>query len=230
MYFSRITFNPQVSATQLAQTICADTYKEHQALWRLFDANPDAKRDFLYRQTQQQGRVKYYVVSEREPVDSSGVWLVDACQTYDPKLTKGQELFFSVRVNPVVTVSIKVDEKQSRKERHDVVMREKKRIDYKNLPKDSRPLEQEIVQQTCIPWLVQRAETLGFSVQANTLLVDGYQQYESYAKGKKPISYSTVDFQGVLTVTDPERFKQTLFQGIGKAKAFGCGLLLIKRI
>jgi CRISPR system Cascade subunit CasE len=226
MYFSRITFNPQVTASQLARTICVDTYKEHQALWRLFDTNPDAKRDFLYRQTQDQGRVKYYVVSEREPVDSSGVWLVDGCQTYDPKLTKGQELFFSVRVNPVVTISSET----GKKERHDVVMREKKRIDYKNLPKDSRPLEQEIVQQTCIPWLVQRVEHLGFNVQADTLLVDGYQQYESYAKGKKPISYSTVDFQGVLTVTDPERLKQTLFQGIGKAKAFGCGLLLVRRV
>jgi CRISPR system Cascade subunit CasE len=228
MYFSRISLHPNVRAQQLAQMICHDTYKEHQALWTLFADDPEAKRDFLYRQTQENGRLKYYVVSERQPMDRSGIWLVDGCQLYAPTLVSRQTLFFNLRANPVVTVKTPSD----KKERHDVVMREKKRIDYKKLPKDTRPLEQEIVQQTCIPWLEQRAEALGFELNSKSLLVDGYQAHESYAKGKgqKPISYSTVDFQGVLTVTDPELFQRTLFQGIGKAKAFGCGLLLIKRV
>jgi len=44
------------------------------------------------------------------------------------------------------------------------------------------------------------------------------------------ITYLTVNFSGILRVTDPEKFRQTLFNGIGRAKAFGCGLLLLKRI
>lgn len=226
MYFSRISLQPNVRAQQLAHIICHDTYKEHQALWSLFADDPEAKRDFLYRQTQENGRVKYYVVSERQPIDHTGVWLVDGCQVYAPKLMTGQTFFFNLRANPVVTVTTSSD----KKERHDVVMREKKRIGYKNLPKDTRPLEQEIVQQTCIPWLEQRAESLGFQLNRQHLLVDGYQPHQSYAKGQQPICYSTVDFQGVLTVTETTLFQQTLFQGIGKAKAFGCGLLLIKRV
>jgi CRISPR system Cascade subunit CasE len=43
------------------------------------------------------------------------------------------------------------------------------------------------------------------------------------------IRYSTIDFQGVLNVTDSEKFQAVLFKGIGKAKAFGCGLMLVKR-
>ncbi len=34
-------------------------------------------------------------------------------------------------------------------------------------------------------------------------------------------------FEGVLEVTDPERFRAALERGIGPAKAFGCGLLSI---
>jgi CRISPR system Cascade subunit CasE len=38
-----------------------------------------------------------------------------------------------------------------------------------------------------------------------------------------------MDFRGILTVTDTEKFTDTLMQGLGKAKAFGCGLMLIRR-
>lgn len=227
MYLSRITFNPLVSSQQLANIFCQDRYKEHQALWRLFDTDPEAERDFLYRQTLEQGRVKYYVLSERQPVDTTGIWLVSDPKPYDPKLFTGQKLFFNLRANPIVTIRLE----NGRKERRDVVMNEKKRINFKELPKETRPLEQEIVQQTCIPWLAQRSKRLGFQLQPDTIMVDGYQQHESRSKNTSAaIRYSTVDFQGVLTVTEPETFKQTLFKGLGKARAFGCGLLLIKPI
>ena len=39
--------------------------------------------------------------------------------------------------------------------------------------------------------------------------------------------HSTVDYQGVLTVTDPIRFHEAFTRGIGSAKAFGFGLLVI---
>jgi CRISPR system Cascade subunit CasE len=90
---------------------------------------------------------------------------------------------------------------------------------------------QQLVQDSCVPWLQARAESNGFSVAPELVTVDGYQQHESYAKQqKRPVRYSTVDFQGILTVTDPERFRTALFSGIGKAKAFGCGLMLIRRV
>ncbi len=48
-------------------------------------------------------------------------------------------------------------------------------------------------------------------------------------KGNKEIRYNTMDFRGILTVTDSDQFANTLMQGLGKAKAFGCGLMLIRR-
>ena len=48
------------------------------------------------------------------------------------------------------------------------------------------------------------------------LKIDGYQTYRTYKKGsKKPISYSVIKYEGILKVTDEERFKQTLFNGLG---------------
>lgn len=49
--------------------------------------------------------------------------------------------------------------------------------------------------------------------------------------GKTPrqlIQFSSVDYTGMLTVTDPGLFLQRLSQGYGKSRAFGCGLMLIK--
>lgn len=42
--------------------------------------------------------------------------------------------------------------------------------------------------------------------------------------------FSSVDFTGELQITDAEKFRHTLFNGLGRAKAFGCGLLMVKRL
>lgn len=227
MYFSRLTFNPLVNHQQLAQTLLQDTYREHQALWQLFACDPDADRDFLYRQVIEQGHIKYYILSKRIPIDQSGVWLLDTPKPYDPKLKTGQRLLFTLRANPVITVKTE----EGKKLRHDVVMNAKKRIGFDQLSSAEKPSLQQLVQESCIPWLQARANGNGFAVESALVTVDGYQQHESYAKQqKRAVRYSTVDFQGILTVTDPEQFRSALFSGIGKAKAFGCGLLLVKRI
>ena len=249
MYFSRVTFNPLADHRQLAKTLCQDSYQEHRVLWQLFDSDPEAERDFLYRQSLESGRIKYYVLSQRRPIDQSGIWLVDEPKPYDPKLSVGQKLFFSLRANPVTTQKIarenpaeylrarsnrnvKDKTKLTKKViRHDVVMQEKKRLGYSQLPRDEKPLLQQLVQNTCIRWLQQQGQAKGFTLLTKTVQADGYRLHKSYTKKQKqPVQYSTVDFQGVLMVTDPEQFKSALFSGIGKAKAFGCGLLLVRRI
>ena len=39
-----------------------------------------------------------------------------------------------------------------------------------------------------------------------------------------------VNFEGILKVIDSEKFKEIYFSGIGPAKAFGCGLMLVRRV
>ena len=41
--------------------------------------------------------------------------------------------------------------------------------------------------------------------------------------------YSTLDLDGVLTVSDPASLAPAIGQGFGAAKAYGCGLMLIRR-
>ncbi|WP_326804608.1 type I-E CRISPR-associated protein Cas6/Cse3/CasE [Streptomyces sp. NBC_01788] len=44
---------------------------------------------------------------------------------------------------------------------------------------------------------------------------------------RAPVSLVTVTFDGRLEVTDPQLLRRALTQGIGKAKAYGCGLLTL---
>ena len=44
-------------------------------------------------------------------------------------------------------------------------------------------------------------------------------------KSKKDIVSAT--YEGILTITDLEKFKAALINGIGKKKAYGCGFLTI---
>ena len=48
-----------------------------------------------------------------------------------------------------------------------------------------------------------------------------------FAKDGHDVSLKTSLIQGVLRVTDRERFKESFVKGIGRGRAFGCGLLQI---
>jgi len=131
--------------------------------------------------------------------------------------------------------------------RHDVVMQAKKQLlaehglskeakwaDWKD--ESIKPLLYELVQKHCAEWLDGVAKRNGFEIaltdeeeQQRKLQVDAYEQSKA-GKRDHNISFSTVDFSGELLVTNPELFQQALFNGIGHAKAFGCGLLLVRRI
>lgn len=229
MYFSRVTINPYTDPAQLAKLACGDGYREHQAVWRLFDDDPQAERDFLYRHHVENGRSKYYVLSERLPQDESGVWLIDPPKPYDPQLKAGQRLFFTLRANPVVTLKTA----DGKRQRHDVVMHKLTALGYRKTPDGRRTPHSErehyfhdLVEETCHAWLEKRAADNGFAFLPANVQVSAYSQERTAVKG---IRYSTVDFQGLLQITDPQRFKAMLFKGLGPSKAFGCGLMLVRR-
>lgn len=226
-YLSRISIDPvSVNATRLAKDICINAYREHQHLWRLFAADPDAERDFLFRREQPvNGFPRFYLLSGREPRHGDEIWQVET-KAYQPAIHPDQQLAFSLRVNPVVTRR----DAQGRQVRHDVVMDLKHRIGFKEMPSNERPLLAELIQQAGVEWLQKRAERHGFSFLPGQVCVEGYQRHRAAKKGgKNPIRYSTLDFTGLLTVTDIEPFQRALMKGIGSAKAFGCGLLLVRR-
>jgi CRISPR system Cascade subunit CasE len=86
----------------------------------------------------------------------------------------------------------------------------------------SRPYAQ-LAREHGTKWLQRRAEAFGFDI-AELERCD-YEVMEFVREGQ-PIRLSTINFAGRLRVTDPERFRAALLQGVGHGKAWGCGLLL----
>lgn len=225
MYFSLIT--PAHSRERTAaHDRAAGPYAEHQWLWKFFPAERGSPRDFLFRSADTPNGPKYYVVSGRAPQPVSTAWKVQT-REYHPQLRVGQRLRFDLRANPVVAHA-----RDGKPKRDDVVMQEKKRLlTERNLSRwqdwhgKDKPALYDVVQQACGAWLNARAERLGFVVDNRSLRVDGYRRH---AEKHGDLRFSTVDFSGELTVLDSEALLKALCEGVGRAKAFGCGLMLVR--
>lgn len=223
MYFSMIKLRRGVSPRDITDLTRMNGYQAHQLIWNLFADHPDRQRDFIYRHETVNGWPTFYTVSKREPVDIAGMWEI-LPKEYNPQLRVGQRLGFTSCVNPIRS---RRDE-NGRQQRHDVVMEEKLK-----LKSDGKDFDlPSIVQDMGMRWLDERSASHGFSISPEGIRVDGYRQHKLF-KGRwdKPITFSTLDFNGILTVTEPDAFvEKCLFDGIGPAKGFGCGLMLVRRV
>lgn len=86
------------------------------------------------------------------------------------------------------------------------------------------PLIQEEQQKD---WLLRK---LGGFAQCDIASLNIQAQPPRYfRKGNKPGKVISTRFEGVLSVNSPNDFTVMLNQGMGAAKAFGCGLMLIRR-
>ena len=73
-------------------------------------------------------------------------------------------------------------------------------------------------------WLERQGEQHGFSI----VTVHSTAKMLTVKAGDRQFTVDQTDFTGVLKVTDADRFKQAVADGIGnKAKAFGFGMLII---
>ena len=224
MFFSKIELNRNgVSINDAIGLANWDGYEVHHQIWRFFSDGPKRRRDFIYRQDQIDGWPRYYTVSVRPPVDTGGLWEL-ACKPYEPRITANQRLRFSMRVNPVRT---KRDE-SGRQHRHDVVMDEKMKLRRQKIEACDHS---EVVRRAGLAWLEKRACANGFVFDENHVIVSGYLQHCLFhKKGRPSIRFSTIEFDGLLKVIDPELFLKGLYAGIGPAKGFGCGLMMVRGI
>jgi CRISPR system Cascade subunit CasE len=75
-------------------------------------------------------------------------------------------------------------------------------------------------------WLTRKGDEAGFRlIQALAQPIGMNTARKRDAHTNHDLSWFAVRFEGILQVTDPQPFHQALLQGIGPAKAFGCGLL-----
>ncbi|PSK89414.1 CRISPR system Cascade subunit CasE [Murinocardiopsis flavida] len=82
-------------------------------------------------------------------------------------------------------------------------------------------------------WLARKGEQCGFVVPAggdggmavNVSPCPPVIGYKGEGRSRNKITISAARYDGRLVVTDPEAFAEALRTGIGRAKAYGCGLL-----
>lgn len=78
-------------------------------------------------------------------------------------------------------------------------------------------------------WLLDRAEKYGFRLQEGSFCVV-QREVRQFIRQRKRVTLGIATFEGILEVVDAALFTNTLTCGIGRAKAYGCGLLTIAKV
>lgn len=228
MYLSRVRIDLNgLPREKLFDVMNAEAYTAHQLLWQLFP-NYEGARPFIFRQeldtseegASHKGLPLFYVLSDREPTAITGLLDVHS-KPFTPALNLGDTLAFRLRANPTMAVPTP----GKRGQRADVLMAAKKPFS-----------PGQRTSQACVDamntkarkWLESRSEAWGFRLPVTPEL-GAYRQHVLNKGSGKPVQFSTIDYEGLLEVTDPEKLIDTMAQGIGRAKAFGGGLLLLRR-
>jgi len=87
-----------------------------------------------------------------------------------------------------------------------------------------------IKEEDQIRWLERKGEVGGFRVLSARVTSENFaRDHKTDNGGLRPLSFFSARFDGLLAVTDPDRFLQSIVTGIGSAKGFGFGLLSLAR-
>jgi CRISPR system Cascade subunit CasE len=210
LHLSRLLLNPR---SRQVQRETADPYQRHRTIMRAFpDDLPDNER-ILHRLdvhprtgavlllVQSRAAPDWTPLQEKkllQPADPFSGLDNPAVKQFDPALRPGQILNYRLVANPTV---------------------KKKREGRKNgtrvpLVREERQLE----------WLQRKAARNGFRL-LHTLISNQQEVKGRKGKGKRPLTIYTVQFDGRLQVADPAKVEAAVQNGVGPAKAFGCGLL-----
>jgi len=184
----------------------------HHLVWSLF-GDRNGKRSFLYRMTGSGIRQPVLLYSTEPPADTTGLWTIESKVLPLPQAA-GERIAWSIRVNPVVSRDGK---------KHDVVT-------------NARQVKlaegwDDTARRVVPPWLAPRLAKLGLDAPVDAMTVDATARHEfPHDRGGRPVTVRAVDVSGTATVTDPAALAAGLLGGVGSAKIYGCGLLLLRRL
>jgi CRISPR system Cascade subunit CasE len=204
-----------LSKVILKWPFCRNPYRWHRLIWRLFPDREEENRDYQFAVLKRRkgSNITILLLSKEKPkqVHTPEIELTEESKSLNGlSFTQGQMLRFRLTANPAKVLTEASEEKR------------KIRVPF------IKPEQQ-------ITWLKRKLD--GFAdvesaVTRNELPI----YFNRKGKGGKIVP---VTFEGVLKVTEPEEFKEQIYEkyedqkyiaGIGPAKAFGCGLMLVKRI
>jgi CRISPR system Cascade subunit CasE len=196
----------------------------HRLIWSLFADGHERRRDFLWRA---EGTGRFVALSAREPAQSP---LFEPVETrpFAPNLEAGDRLAFALRANATRTFETDTTTAGGRKRKvhRDVVM-----LALHDVPKEKRATHRmRLAQEEGAGWLQGQGARAGFE-PAEVAIADytvAALPGQVRRRARQP-QYGILEMTGALTVTDPAAFLARLAQGFGRARAFGCGLMLIRR-
>lgn len=210
MYLSRMYLNKSRRATR---EYLANPEKLHAAIENTYQTDPGQPRRTLWRIDESENSIALYLVTPIAPsfegLQESAGWSQQ--MTWDSRdysilldrLMKGQQYSFKLTANPSRIVT---DDKGKKKRKAEVG------------PKNQ------------LNWLLTRADDMGVKFveldEGSACRVVGTKRLD-FRKKNHRVTVVTATFTGVLEVTDPEKLRAILRNGIGRAKAYGCGLLTL---
>lgn len=218
-----------------AEGISNDIYVWHKKLWECYPDMPDAKRDFLTRIDQLEGAYRLWVLAKRKPVRPQ--WCPPdgfALNEIAPSFLTHRYYAFDLRANPVKTIAQRGPNGET------LFQTNGKRKHGKRIPL--------VDQEELRAWLIHkgsvrcRDKDRGIDVPGGFRIVQGkpleispmveshFRKKDKKADKEHAAYHGGVQFRGTLEVTDQERFIETYQAGIGSAKSFGFGLMLLAPI
>ncbi|SDY50396.1 type I-E CRISPR-associated protein Cas6/Cse3/CasE [Nitrosomonas sp. Nm58] len=205
-----------LSRVEIPWEFARNPYNLHRQLWRLFPGEEketrsngeELRQGFLFRiEGNPTGLpARLLVQSRRMPEAASGVVLVGT-REINPQPVLDQHLAFLITANPVKTITDRERDTKPGKQS------EKCRV----------PLIKEEDQRE---WIVRKLADAGEIKAANVLP----HAPVYFRKGNRGGKLVTATFEGVMCVRNPDILITLIENGIGSAKAFGCGLLLVRRL
>jgi CRISPR system Cascade subunit CasE len=206
MYLSQLLLNPR---NRRLQRDLAQPYELHRTIMSAFPPALPADERVLFRLDQHTriGQITLLVQSRYEP-DWAALPAADYLAVVDPydQAENPAVKSFEVRFTPGQIFHFRL-------------------LGNPTVKRDGRRLglyrEEEQFR-----WLQRKADQGGFRLMQVRIgqehALEGLVPREDR---KHRLRLLTVRFDGILEVSDPNRLRSSLFQGIGSAKGFGCGLL-----
>ena len=211
-----------------------DAYQAHQLVWTAFPGVPRGERPFLFSldaRSSPTGDVQSLLVQSTQPPDWSVLSEHAEVRTKETpaKVEAGARMAFSLRANPTVARRGFSDGATRR-----VAVGLSPERAFAQMGRAGEhptdPAEVAAWRDTELrAWLDRQAERSGIEVERAAAGPIVRRQFSRARDGRgAPMTLHEVEFTGVLRVTEPSTFAQARASGIGRARSFGYGLLMVR--
>lgn len=218
MYLSRVEVNANRRKTMEAIT---SPQIMHAAVMSSFPSIRDSEKERILWRMDKLGPSTYLLVQSQTVPDFSHIvdqmgW-PESKQKWDTldynpflsKIDRGQEWRFRLKANPVFSA-----------------------------PNPGGPRGKVVAHVTAeqqMDWMIGKSSKCGFSIaksgndSESPALEIKYRETKKFNRAGKTITISMVTYEGVIVVEDADLFIKSIKNGIGRAKAYGCGMMTVTR-